>query len=321
LSWNFEEAWSEMGPEAYLLSPLAALYGLGWLAYKAVYDLGLKTPQEPHPSVVCIGGMVAGGAGKTPVTRHVAETLMDMGRRPVIGMSGYRSQRRKPAYLAPPGPLDPEEWGDETALMRWLLPDVPLVNGKDRVLAARLAREAYPDRVLVMDDGFQHLPIKKHVQILLDPPALGNRMTIPAGPYREVRFLGLKRADLVLPNDEFSIWTRHPRFLRQGVDETTAPREVQVVCAIARPMRLLYALDHIGVLAVAARKLPDHARLDGPQLLAGFDPSIPIVVTAKDWVKLRERKDVDEWTFLVAMHEVTIEPAASFREWLSSQVP
>lgn len=310
-----------MGPEAYLLSPLAGLYGLGWMAYKAVYDLGFKKAQEPHKSVVCIGGMVAGGAGKTPVTRHVAEILIDMGRLPVIGMSGYRSQRRKPAYLAPPGPLDPEEWGDETALMRWLLPEVPLVNGKDRVLAARLAHEAYPDRVLVMDDGFQHLPIKKHVQILLDPPHLSNRMTIPAGPYRELRFLGLKRANLVLPGEEFAVRTKRPRFLRQGVEEVDPPREVQVLCAIARPMRLLYTLDQLGVTAVEARKLQDHARLDGPQALAGLDPAVPIVTTAKDWVKLRERKDVGEWTFLVAMHEVTIEPAAAFREWLSSRLP
>ncbi|MFX8929914.1 tetraacyldisaccharide 4'-kinase, partial [Acinetobacter baumannii] len=84
--------------------------------------------------------------------------------------------------MAPDGPLDPAGWGDEPAMFRWLLPDVPLVVGRRRVLAAELVHQHFPKAVLVMDDGFQHLPVKKHIQILLDDPTPKNSRCLPAGP-------------------------------------------------------------------------------------------------------------------------------------------
>ena len=44
------------------------------------------------------------------------------------------------------------------------------------------------------------------------------------------------------------------------------------------------------------------------------------VVTAKDWVKLRERSDVGEREFLIARHAVRIEPATEFRAWLERRL-
>jgi tetraacyldisaccharide 4'-kinase len=309
-----------MGPEAIALSPLGVLYGLGWLSYKLVYDLGIKKAKEPHCPVVCVGSMIAGGAGKTPITRFVAQTLLELDRRVVIGMSGYRAANRQGATLAPPGPLDPAEWGDESAAMRDLLPDVPLVVGRDRVMAAQIVHDSLPDHVLLMDDGFQHLPLKKHVQIVLDPPNLSNRLPLPAGAYREVWHLGKKRADLLLPSESFSLQQGPSAYLLNGEEETWPPSKVQLLCGIARPYRITWQLEMEGVRVVKGSNLDDHAKMDQEGLLQGFDPQIPIVTTLKDWVKLRERPDHKGWTFLVLRHTATIEPADDFRRWLAARL-
>jgi hypothetical protein len=51
-----------------------------------------------------------------------------------------------------------------------------------------------------------------------------------------------------------------------------------------------------------------------------MDPALPVVVTAKDWVKLRNRNDLDGRTILVAHHSVRVEPADAFRAWLAERL-
>jgi tetraacyldisaccharide 4'-kinase len=155
--------------ESWVMLPLAGLYALGWMSYELMYKLGIKRPQQPHSPIVCIGNLRVGGSGKSPVVIHVAQVLQGQGREVVIGCNGYRSPRQEGASLAPAGPLDPREWGDEPAMIREALPDVPLVVGRKRVDAAALVAAHHPGAVLLMDDGFQHLPLRKDVSIVLDP--------------------------------------------------------------------------------------------------------------------------------------------------------
>src|SRR5687768_508249 len=79
------------------LTPVSWLYAGGWLAYRSAYDLGLKRPTEPHRAVICVGNLLVGGSGKTPVTLHIAEVLRDMGRQIVISASGYGGPRAEAA--------------------------------------------------------------------------------------------------------------------------------------------------------------------------------------------------------------------------------
>jgi len=183
------EMWERLSVATIVLSPFAGLYALGWLGYEATYRWGLKRPSAPHHPVVCVGNLTVGGTGKTPTTRYLAELLLGMGREVVASCSGYGSAAAEAAQVAPMGPLSAHTWGDEAALLRYSLPEVPLIVGRRRVLAAELCHQHYPRAVLLMDDGFQHLPLAKDVAIVLDPPRR-NRLCLPAGPYREPRLGG-----------------------------------------------------------------------------------------------------------------------------------
>lgn len=316
------DLWDSPAPSAKLLRgalvPLSWLYAAGWQTYLLAYRWGIKHATEPHRPVLCVGNLQAGGSGKSPLVRHLVEVLRDMGREVVVSCSGYGAPRAEAATIAPEGELDAAEWGDEPAMLRALLPDLPLVVGRRRVLAAELVHGRYPGAVMLMDDGFQHLPLKKTVSLVLDPAYPANRWCLPAGPYREPRG-NRARADLVLPG-EFRIVEEAPWLTSALHPPSSAlewPPAFNVLCALGQPSRFLAALPHS---PVATKLLPDHDPLTAGTLFDGMDPALPVVVTAKDWVKLRARNDLRLRKILVAQHAVRVEPADAFRAWLAERL-
>ncbi len=319
-----------------LLTPLSWLYRAGWQAYLAMYRLGIKKAKEGHKPVVVIGNLTTGGSGKTPVTLYVARLAREMGMLAVIGCSGYGSPKSEAASLAPEGPLDPSEWGDEPAMIRWMLPDVPLVVGRRRVLAAELVHQSYPDAVLVMDDGFQHLPLMKHLSIVLEDPSPANASCLPAGPYREPR-KNLTRADAVLwrstlpspfrgrgeggegPGPQAFVVRSSALRYADPDGRPVTPVRATALCAIGQPERFLRELQE-SLELVDPVVLGDHDPLTSGNLLERLPSDLPVVVTAKDWVKLRQRPDAASREFVIALQDVHIEPEAEFREWLERKL-
>ena len=301
------------------LVPLSWLYTGGWESYLAIYRLGLQKPQEPHRPVICLGNLVAGGTGKSPLVLYLAGLIRESGHTVVVGCSGYGSPHSEGASVVPPGPLDAGEWGDEPSMLRWLIPDLPLIVGRDRVEAARLCHKQMPESVLLMDDGFQHLPVKKHLSILLDPPT-DNRSCLPAGPYREP-WRHRSRADLVLPNGHHAVMRigalADPRDMNMPVDN---PAKTNALCAIGDPGRFFRDLQEFGLELASTKVLSDHDNLQMGNLFDSFDPNLPIVVTAKDWVKLQRRSDLGSRQILVARQDARIEPEAEFKAWLARKL-
>ena len=315
---NFEHIWSGIGIESLLLAPFGGLYALGWWTYQSMYGLGLKKPYEPHIPVVTVGNLIAGGAGKSPTALFVADVLNRMDREVVMSCSGYGFPRSVDATLAPDGELSAHEWGDEPAMVRMLRPELPLVVGRDRVMAAKIVHQSHPGAVMLMDDGFQHLRLKQHLTVLLDGvPA--NPFCLPAGPYREPRSSGRKRGGLVLPNDRMTLF-RGGTVVQDRNGSLVSPQETNVLCALARPYRLTDTLVREGYVLRTVRNLPDHDPLTAGNLLTDFDRETPLLVTAKDWVKLRDRKDLEGRSVLIANYEVRIEPLAEFEAWLQQQL-
>jgi tetraacyldisaccharide-1-P 4'-kinase len=79
-------------------------------------------------------------------------------------------------------------------------------------------------------------------------------------------------------------------------------------------------LESLGVRLDRKKLAPDHDPLDAGTLLDDLPRSAPVVVTAKDWVKLRNRTDVGTRDFLVARQSIEVAPAAEFRNWLQQRL-
>lgn len=303
-----------------VLWPLSVLYAAGWNTYQTLYHLRLRRAKHPFSPILCVGNLTVGGSGKTPTVVFVADELARLAVGVVISCSGYGSPHSEEASWAPDGALDAAVWGDEAALFRELRPEIPLIVGRNRVRAAELMAERQLARtVLLLDDGFQHLPLAKDAAVLLDPET-NNSMCLPAGPYREPR-THLGRADLVVgPRGSFRLVPYLSGFslLAGDADRATFDGPVSAFCAIGRPESFFQSLERQGLTVLNRGTRPDHHPLTDVDLFAGM--TRPIIVTAKDAVKLRARPDAASLDVWVAGYAVTIEPRDEFRDWLGAQV-
>lgn len=188
---------NELAP---LLVPFAWLYRAGVALHGAAYALGVaRTTRLPEP-VLSIGNLVAGGTGKTPAAIWLASRLLDLGYRPAILTRGYGRAGREPLLLLPGAELpDARAAGDEPLELARALPGVPIAIGRDRLAGAARARASVRPGLFLLDDGFQHRPLARSVDlVLLDAAApFGNGRLLPAGALREPPG-ALRRADIVV---------------------------------------------------------------------------------------------------------------------------
>ncbi|MFA6146852.1 MAG: tetraacyldisaccharide 4'-kinase [bacterium] len=142
----------------------------------------------PRP-VVSVGNLVMGGAGKTPHVIHLARWLAGQGRRVGVLSRGYGRRSRGVRWVSDgEGPIvTAAEGGDEPVLIARSLPGIPVVVGESRAAAGREVLSRRRVDVFLLDDGFQHLSLRRDVDLLLVEcgRGLGNRRTAPLGPLRE----------------------------------------------------------------------------------------------------------------------------------------
>jgi tetraacyldisaccharide 4'-kinase len=174
-----------------VLWPLAALYSGGARARTALYRNGILTRRRLGGTVLSVGNLTVGGTGKTPMVIWLAERLAAQGHRPAILTRGYRGGGQSDARGIP--------LADEVALLRERLgARAQLGVGKDRYASGRIL-EQHGAQWFILDDGFQHLALRRDADIVLldasDPFSGG--WLLPAGRLREPRS-ALARADVVV---------------------------------------------------------------------------------------------------------------------------
>ena len=299
---------------AALLSPLAALYdGAGVVRHSLVGGRAAGVP------VVCVGNLVAGGAGKTPVALAVAERLLAQERRPHLLSRGYRGRLRGPVQVDL-GRHTAADVGDEPLLLAAL---APTWVARDRIAGARAAAAAGADLV-VLDDGHQNPTLHKDLALVVvdGETGFGNRRVIPAGPLRERIKRGLARADaIVLMGDDTSrvgellAWRGRPvlgaRLVAAGDAGWLRGADVVAFAGIGRPDKFFSLLERLGGRLAARFAYPDHHRFDADELMRMVELAAAagahLVTTAKDYARLPE--EARPMTRVVAVRVIWDEPA------------
>jgi tetraacyldisaccharide 4'-kinase len=175
--------WRQRGL-ATLLLPVAFLFQSLVGIRRALYGTRLLESHRLPVPVVVIGNITTGGAGKTPLILHLAQSLAAMGCRPGIVSRGYGARRGDAREVH--AESTPEEVGDEALLVK-LRAGVPVFVGHRRADAGRALLAAYPDcDLLLCDDGLQHYALERDVEIaVIDRRGFMNGWMLPAGPLRE----------------------------------------------------------------------------------------------------------------------------------------
>jgi tetraacyldisaccharide 4'-kinase len=178
------------GLAAGLLLPLGAMWDAAGRLHRR-----LARPYRAPVPVVCIGNLMLGGAGKTPVALALGAWLRERGRRPHIVGRGYHGHQAGP-ILVDPSRHTAAAVGDEALLLGRSL---PCWVARDRAAGIRAAAAAGAEMVLV-DDGFQNPAFAKTLSLLVVDAAyrFGNGHVFPGGPLRERLASGLARADAVV---------------------------------------------------------------------------------------------------------------------------
>ncbi|HYN85216.1 MAG TPA: tetraacyldisaccharide 4'-kinase [Pyrinomonadaceae bacterium] len=185
------------------LAPLSALYGAAVRARLALYESGALKSHAAGAPVVSVGNLTTGGTGKTPLVEWLARSLAAGGRRVCVLTRGYgRDDERRRVVVSDGGRVlaGAREGGDEPRLLaERLLGAASIVSAADRVAAARWAVEHLGAQVFVLDDGFQHVRLRRDLDVVtIDAtnPWGGGRL-LPRGRLREPRG-GIARAGVVV---------------------------------------------------------------------------------------------------------------------------
>jgi tetraacyldisaccharide 4'-kinase len=316
-------SWSNTGPLAWLLLPVAALYGALGAVRRAVYRWKWIPSRSVEACVIVVGNVVAGGAGKTPTVISLVRHLRDQGHR--VGVVSRGFGRRNQDCQAVDAASSVQDVGDEPLLIQSVT-GVPVFVGRDRWQAARalLARHAEVE-IIVCDDGLQHYGLRRDLEIcVFDDRGCGNGWLLPAGPLREPwprrgveaagqsekRLLVLKTSGAASAG-QYSARRRLSRLAKDchgatvPLTELNAPgrRPVLALAGIARPEAFFTMLGESGVVLTKRQALPDH--YDFRPADAAPWSAYQLICTEKDAAKLWP---VVPHALAVAL-EQTMEPA------------
>jgi tetraacyldisaccharide 4'-kinase len=248
--------------------------------------------------VICVGNLVAGGAGKTPVAIAVARHLIAAGLSPHFLSRGYGGRKSGPLRVDP-AQHDAGDVGDEPLL---LAREAPCWIARDRPAGARAA-VADGAGLIVMDDGFQNPSLHKDVSLLVidGQSGFGNGRLMPAGPLRERPVDAISRASAaILMGDDTSgvgaLLARHDvTVIRAGIvpEGDTGwlrGRNVVAFAGIARPEKFFATLIQLGANLVARFAFADHQRIPTDDFMRMVElasgAGAVLMTTTKDHVRL-----------------------------------
>jgi tetraacyldisaccharide 4'-kinase len=278
------------GPWPRLLAPLSAAWGIA-----AAWRQRTAQPERVSVPVICIGNLIAGGAGKTPTAIAVVRRLLQLGRKPHLLTRGYGGQLHGPVRVEPRHTA--RLVGDEALLLAAV---APTWVARDRVAGARAAIDGGAD-VLVLDDGHQNPTLHKDLSLVVVDADYGhgNGRVIPAGPLREPIANGLARADAVVligagdrPAAALPVelpLLRAALVAGAGRDKI-ARQKVGAFAGIGRPEKFFATLRELGCTTAFAHPYPDHHAFTPEEVMrlleAATTAGAIAVTTAKDWVRL-----------------------------------
>ena len=340
LSVNTQTLW---GWALLPLVPLSHLYGLGMLIRERLYATGLLEQRTLPVKVISIGNLTVGGTGKTPVVIALANALREQGRRAGVISRGYGRRAAEGVFEVSDGQSvrgNPAKTGDEPFLIAERCPEVPVAVGVNRYAAGRYLLDRFDLDTLILDDGFQHLALKRNIDVLLlDATApFGNGYVLPRGRLREgLSALGratllvvtrsgqardlqgvLKAIRRLAPDTALCVTdfiaTGLERIGVGGSEGANALKGERVVAlsAIGNPDAFQRLLKSLGAMVVHHCVFPDHHSYSWPDVrrvvkMAGDLHADRIITTEKDAVKLRWLEGIDQ----IGMWAVRID-----MEWL-----
>jgi tetraacyldisaccharide 4'-kinase len=331
------------------LTPFSRVYGfIAWLRTIG-YRYGIFSSEKASQYVISIGNLTVGGTGKTPLVEYLARLLSPQIPTAILSR-GYG--RKTKGFRLANASSNASEIGDEPMQYYTKFHDkiVVAVCEKRAFGAARIAEQFPENKLLLLDDAFQHQSIMRDVNLLLcdyNRPFYQDQ-PFPAGRLREGRG-GAKRADAVivtkcppaLSKDEralissrIQIYSRPEIPVFFSFTDYAAPlsytgaavalKKVKLVAGIANPAPFhAYLNSHFNVIDKVI--FPDHYNYnarDVEEIIKYLKNDTFVVTTEKDMVKLKPLVEQSGHAARFVYIPVTVNfgnDTASFNQWITQK--
>jgi tetraacyldisaccharide 4'-kinase len=317
--------------------PFSWIYGLVLSIRNFLYNNGILKSESISIPSICVGNLSMGGTGKTPHVDFITSHFLSKGLKPAILSRGYG--RKTTGIIEVKANSSTSNVGDEPLFYKTKFKESTVVYvAENRVLGAKEIVAKYPKtELLILDDAFQHRRFKAKVQLIITDFShlFSNDFVVPAGNLREFR-CGRNRADIIvvskcpadLASDKKIEIRSSLNFKNDNVyfsrikydalvpfksDKNHTANKAIVVTGIGNPTSLIAELNRDFV--VKHVKYPDHhpfSAQDIEEIHEKIDIFAPdgdgiIITTEKDFMRLREMKEVQESKYQWFYKTISIE--------------
>ena len=259
-----------------ILRPLSLIYGRYVETRKTLYAKGWLKQKRLNGTVISVGNLTVGGTGKTPMVLWLAEKFVREGKKVAILSRGYHGSQGT---------------SDEIELLKHRLgPAVRFGVGADRFAEGRRLEQEHPVDIFILDDGFQHLPLARDLDILMldGSRKLRDESLLPAGLLREP-IAACRRADILVVTRKFErpdivvrdahkfvmfyAQTRLLGFRRLGSSKEPlyvseiGPGPFFAFCGIGNPDAFFADLNRWHVPIAGTRAFPDHHKYSEKEMI------------------------------------------------------
>ena len=185
--------WKKKSIISRFLLPFSFFYYLGYLIYRL-----LKKEVEIGIPVLCIGNLVIGGAGKTPLVIKIRQLLSNDFSKIFVLTRGYLGKNKGPLIVKKT--MNYEDVGDESLIHANF---GSTCVSKNKIEGAKFCKQNGSD-LIILDDGLQSINVKKKLSLLVIDSSYGseNRFLFPSGPLRQPTSDALKLCDAIIILDK-----------------------------------------------------------------------------------------------------------------------
>jgi tetraacyldisaccharide 4'-kinase len=302
-----------------ILLPISSLFDVVTKTRRTLYAKGFLKSNKLPAKVISVGNITVGGTGKTPLVGFIAKVLAEKGEKVCILTRGYGRENANERLLVSDGAkilANVKKSGDEPFELAEKLLGISIVLAdKNRTSAGNWAIENFGITTFILDDGFQHIQLKRDLDIVCIDATnpFGNGKLLPAGTLREL-LDNLKRADAIvitranlMDNGQWTIdnltseiknFTDSPIFICRNKTILNSQFSIlnsMAFCGLGNPENFFSQLRQDKFNLVATKIFRDHhiylqQDADEINFTAKKNNAEVLFTTAKDAVKLRDLK-------------------------------
>lgn len=323
-----------------LLIPWALVWEAYYWLRRYLYTYDFISSTTLSLPIISIGNLSFGGSGKTPFTLWLAQHFEKEKKDVLILMRGYKGALENSRGLLQAGKKlghNPQIFGDEAVLFSRRLKNTAVVVGKKRTENLLYYLDKLRPDVVLLDDGHQHLQLKRSLNIVLFDATmdLPRYQVAPIGYLRE-GLSALKDADAVVIGRVDQVTPEQVGELKKMLSPYLSPlmplaemvyrptrllstnyeeiyhaevfekeikgKKVIALAGIASPDSFFKTLRNLGLDIIQEESFPDHHEFKLDEIARLIERAEQedalIITTEKDIVKIRQLFDSPRILFL-----------------------